>query len=129
MNRPRERRPRIDREHIEAVALMKMVRMHEGRHPELKWLHHVPNGGARSKAAAGKLKAEGVRPGVLDYCIPVRRGQCPGLVLELKAVGGRLSPEQREWAAHYRAQGWEVVVAYGWADAWRAIIEYVRRAE
>src|SRR4051794_30465888 len=39
--------------------------------PQLKWLHAVPNGGERSKAVAGMMKAEGVKPGVADIFWPV----------------------------------------------------------
>lgn len=44
--------------------------------PELKWLHHIPNGGSRgdnakSRAIQGaKLKAEGVKTGVPDLFLP-----------------------------------------------------------
>lgn len=121
----RERKPRQDREHAEAVALMRLVRMHENRWPALKMLFHVPNGGARSKAAAGKLKAEGVRPGVPDYLLPVRAGQFVGLAVELKACGGRVEPAQREWLDALKSQGWLCDVAYGAEEAWRKITFYL----
>lgn len=123
--KPRERRPRQDREHAEAVRLMQIVRMHEHRHPELARLFHVPNGGARNKVAGAKLKAEGVRRGVPDYLWPLRSGVGDvGLAIELKAAGGRLEPEQREWIAHLSGQGWRCVVAYGWEEAWGAVCDY-----
>lgn len=53
-------------EHAESVQLMQLVRLHENKHPELRWLFAVPNGGHRNKVAASKLKAEGVKPGVPD---------------------------------------------------------------
>lgn len=56
----------------------------------------IPNGGHRTKAAAGKLRAEGVRPGVPDYVILVR--DVGTIWIELKNSAGRLSPAQREWA-------------------------------
>ena len=111
-------------EHAEAVALMQMVRLHEARHPELQFLAHIPNGGARSKAAAGKLKAEGVRPGVLDYLWPLRRGQYVGLALELKAGKNKVTDNQQRWIAHLEAQGWLCVVAYSWSEAWHYVSEY-----
>ena len=40
---PRERKPRQDREHAEAVALMQRVKLHEARWPALRWLFAVPN--------------------------------------------------------------------------------------
>ena len=121
---PRERKPRQDREHAEAAALMQIVRAHESRWPALVRFFAVPNGGARSKASAGKMKAEGVRRGVPDYLWPLKVGSCPGLALELKAKGGRLAPEHREWIDHLQLQGWLCVVAYGADEAWAAIRAY-----
>lgn len=59
--------------------------------PDATWLH-VPNGGKRSKAEAGKLKAMGVRAGWPDITI-LYGGRL--FCVELKADGGRLSPKQR----------------------------------
>lgn len=121
---PRQRKPRQDREHAEAVALMQRVKLHEARWPALRWLFAVPNGGARNKVAGAKIKAEGGRRGVPDYLWPQRSGAFVGLAIELKANGGRLDPAQRDWLAHLEAQGWKCVVAYGADEAWTAIREY-----
>ncbi len=123
--KPRERKPRDEREHREAVAFMTIVRLHEKRYPELVRLFHCPNGGARSKAAAGKLKAEGVRRGVPDYGLPIQSGQHIGLAIELKAHGGRLEPEQRDWLIHLQSQGWVAVTAYGADEAWQFVRKYL----
>ena len=74
----------IEYEHQEQCALMDWARLSEKRYPELKWLFAVPNGGKRSKAVAGKLKASGVKPGVLDLNLPVRRGLFTSLWIEKK---------------------------------------------
>ena len=59
-------------------------------------IHAIPNGGARSKATAGRLKAEGVASGVPDLFIPAWR-----LWVEMKRVkGGSLSAEQKDWIAY-----------------------------
>lgn len=57
--------------------------------------------------------------------LPVRRGIHPGLVLELKIGRNKPSSDQERWLAHYRSQGWAVVVAYGWEAAWDAIVAYL----
>src|SRR5262245_64718583 len=44
----------------------------------------IPNGGARDVITAGRLKAEGVRAGVPDVCLPVARAGYHGLFLEVK---------------------------------------------
>lgn len=118
---------RVDREHLEAVSFVKQVRLNLKRWPDLRWLAHVPNGGKRGKVTAGKLKAEGTKRGVPDYLMPVRRGDYIGLAIELKAPGGTTSPEQREWLAHLRSQGWRAEVAVGAAAAWELVREYMEQ--
>ena len=61
------------------VVLFQWAALAKGKYPELAWLYAVPNGGLRSKAVAGKLKAEGTRRGVPDYLWPQRSGQHVGL--------------------------------------------------
>lgn len=51
----------------------------------------VPNGGLRNNAVAGKLKAEGVKPGVPDILI-VYQGRL--ICIELKTAEGILSDVQ-----------------------------------
>lgn len=119
----------VPTEQSEAERLMYLVRLHEPQHPELRWLFHVPNGGARSKAAAGKLKAAGVRPGVPDYLLPVAgRGvnKWRGLAIELKRIkGGRTSDEQTDWLDHFDNQYWRIAICNGHEHAWRVICEYL----
>lgn len=76
---------------------------------------HCPNGGHRSAREGAKLKALGVSPGVPDLiivsrCEWMRRADVPGAVLELKAPGGRTSPEQEQWLADMIANGWVCAV-------------------
>ena len=78
-------------------------------------LFAVPNGGARSKATAGKLKAEGVVAGVSDLILLVPFIQeCVqyfnGLCIEMKTAKGRQSPDQKEWEDKVRGQGYEYKV-------------------
>lgn len=126
------RRDAIPSEHSEAAQLMRLVRLHESRYPVLKRLFHVPNGGLRSKAAAGKLWAEGVRPGVPDYILPVRVGQMEygdkfnGLAIELKRKkGGAASDDQADWLEWLDDNGWRAVVCKGHERAWAVICEYL----
>lgn len=94
--------------------------------PELALLYAVPNGGKRSRKTAADLKAEGVKPGVPDYCLPVPRGGHHGLYLELKRLrGGRVEPEQREWLAALVANGYRAEVARGWEQAWAVLRDYL----
>jgi hypothetical protein len=67
-----------------------------GRYPEIALLHAIPNGDWRGPSVAQKLKAEGVKRGIPDLCLPVPRGGYHGLYIELKKGRGVVSPEQ--WA-------------------------------
>jgi hypothetical protein len=113
-------------EHAEQRALMQWAAANSARHPELRLLFAVPNGGARSRATAGRLKAEGVKPGVPDLCLPVARGKYHSLWLELKRTkGGRVSPDQHWWHDQLTAQGHLVVTVKGCTEAVAALLPYL----
>jgi hypothetical protein len=118
-------------EHHHQVALFQWASRSEGRYPELAAMYSVPNGGARSKAAAGKLKAEGVRAGIPDICLPLRTNRYGALYIELKAPAengkpaGRVSVAQRNMIAQLTDLGNCVRVAYGWEDAMEEILVYL----
>lgn len=121
----RPRRRNREPEHDEQVALIEMVELYRSSVPELWMLFAVPNGGKRGRGTGGKLKAEGAQRGVQDLLLPVRRGGLPGLAIEMKADGGRLSQDQIEWRDLMRWQGWRVEVCYTWQEAWAVICEYL----
>lgn len=79
-------------------------------------LFAVPNGGARSKATAGKLKAEGVVPGVADLILLVPRieegcrNMWHGLCIEMKTPTGRQSTEQGLWQLKVEQYGYQYAV-------------------
>lgn len=115
-------------EHAEAVSFMRAVRMAEAGKPELRLLFAVPNGGDRNTIVAAKMKAEGVRPGVPDYLMPVPRGGYIGLAIELKSLTGYASREQKAWIEALREQGWRAEVCRGWEAAWRVVNDYLEAA-
>jgi hypothetical protein len=55
--------------------------------------YSVPNGEHRSKRTGAKLKAMGVVPGISDMAFVLSDGRAA--FIELKAIGGRLSPAQK----------------------------------
>jgi len=113
-------------EHAEAAMLLRACRALEHTLPELALLYAIPNGGARHRVVAAKLKAEGVKAGVPDYHLPVARGGWHGLFVELKRTkGGQLSAEQRAWHSSLRAQGHRVEVCRGWEEAFDVIRDYL----
>lgn len=121
----RSKRVRVRTEHVEAVTLMRVVRLHEAKYPALRLLFAVPNGGMRNKIVASKMKSEGVKAGVPDYLLPVPRGTHPGLAIELKTLTGGTSREQKKWLADLRDVGWRAEVCRGWEEAWTVIQDYV----
>jgi hypothetical protein len=114
-----------DAEHIEQCLLMQWAEVAAGRHPELRLLYAIPNGGHRLVSVARKLKREGVKAGVPDLCLPVARGQHHALYLELKAGKNRATPAQREWLDALWAQGNDTHVCAGWEAARDCITEYL----
>lgn len=112
-------------EHMEATMLMRAAMGAEHVWPELRLLYAVPNGGHRAKRTAGQLKAEGVKRGVPDYCLPVARGGFHGLYIELKTATGAVRPEQRGWLADLHAQGYKAVVCRQWEQAWSVLRDYL----
>lgn len=114
-------------EHEEQVALMRLVDMHKGRWPELGMLYAVPNGGDRHPAVAAKLRAEGVKAGVPDLCLPVPRGGYHGLYVEMKRQGkSTTSAVQKAWVHALKHQGYRAEVCKGATEAWEVIQEYMR---
>ena len=112
-------------EHDEQVALIHWAKLTQSILPELALLHAIPNGGQRSKATAGKLKAEGVQAGVPDLCLPVARGGYHGLYIELKHGRNQPTQEQKRWLMRLRAEGYRAEVAWEFEGALDLIERYL----
>lgn len=69
---------------------------------------HVPNGGRRGKAEAGRLKAMGTLAGMPDLIV-IANGRCHGL--EIKTDRGRLSTAQKAMAVRFARAGCPFEVA------------------
>jgi len=125
-------------EHSHQVALMAWSNLPPVREafPELRWLHAIPNGGNRGDTAqsrrieGGKMKAEGVKTGVSDLCLPVKRGQTSGFYIELKKMPGPgvgPSDDQLEFGEFVQSQGFAFMVCYGWQQARDMLIAYLNQ--
>lgn len=130
MNRPTRLSERplsyLNNEHLHQAALIDWIDSDViKQHPELAWLYAVPNGGDRAKATAVKMKAEGVKRGVWDLCLPVRRNDCCGLYIEMKYGKNGLTKEQKEFGDFVRLQGYKTVVCYSWIEAKTELLEYL----
>jgi len=127
-------------EHGHQAALFCQCAINVNVYPELKWFHAIGNGGSRGdteKSRAirgGAMKAEGVKAGVLDTLLPVKRGGWSGLYIEMKKPSqkpakasskGGMSDEQLEFKTFAESQGFACMTAYSWLEAWEALIKYL----
>ena len=122
---PRRRRRPRQLESLAQRALFDWARKHEARYPELRWLYAVPNGGLRSKATAGRLKAEGVKAGVPDIALDIARKGYHGLRIELKIPPNTPSIEQIDWSHELTQQGYYVRLCTSWREAWNTLMTYL----
>lgn len=112
-----------------ANTVLKVPSEHEEQREFVWWFRRafplvrifaIPNGGARSKREGGRLKLEGVSPGVPDLFIPEWR-----LWIEFKkSKGGNVSAEQKDWLAYLEAIGYKTFVAKGFAPASEYILKF-----
>ncbi len=116
----------IPTEDEEQIWLFSWAELNMGRFPELKLMHHIPNGGKRSKSEASRFRAMGVKAGVSDIFLPVSRGGYHGLYIELKAKDGRPTKEQKDFIAAVEQEGYLAVVAYGGEEAAKIIEGYMK---
>lgn len=106
--------------------------------PWMRYVFAIPNGGLRDKITAGKLKAEGVKPGVPDIFVPFPRyvGHAPcsiahGLFIEMKRTKstgkakGRLGEAQEPFHQFLADTGYRVAVCYTWREAVAALKSYL----
>jgi hypothetical protein len=127
-------------ESAEQKALFCQCARNVGKYPELKWFFAIPNGGTRGDTPelrairGGQLVAEGVRSGVADTCLPVKRACYSGLYIEMKKKSakpkketskGGLSDEQIEFGEFVKKQDYAWYCCYGWQEAWACVEWYI----
>ena len=106
----------------EQIALFQWAELR----PDLRLMHHIPNGGRRDKRTAALMKKQGVKSGVPDIFLPKPVGRYHGLYIELKrADGGKTSENQEEWLRELRAEGYRCEVCHGWIAAAETIKHYL----
>lgn len=125
MNDWRDASP-VPTESAEQKTLFEWAKRMTGKYPELKWLYHIPNEGKRTKITGARMKAEGLRSGVPDICLPVARGGYHGLYIELKRVkNSRVTADQLKWIEALVAQGYVAAVCRGCDEAISLITDYL----
>ena len=106
---------KVPSEHIEQSLFVQWFRR---SYPNVL-IFAIPNGGARSKATAGKLKVEGVVAGVPDLFVPKWH-----LWIEMKRTkGGVISNEQQGMVEYLQSVGYRAIVCKGAEDAKAQILE------
>lgn len=119
------RRP-VDFEGREQQMLVRWMELQHRAAYAVTW--HTPNGGARDKATAGRLKAQGVKAGVPDLQLAVARGGFFGLFIEFKATppnDAAVSETQKTMLSRLQGEGYRAVVCRGINEAMAEINAYL----
>ena len=117
-------------EHSEQAALFDWAewQVNLGCEP-LRWMFAIPNGEHRHKAVAGRLKAEGVKPGVPDISLPYPAKGYHGLYIEMKIKPNTPKSEQNEYLDWLTDNGYLAQVAYGFVEAKVILCDYLEIEE
>lgn len=112
-------------EHAHQVALFCWASQQFQTYPCLKLMYAIPNGGKRDKITAANLKAEGVKAGTPDICLPVPVGPWHGLYIELKVGDNKPTDEQTLTLAELKKMGYGALWVVGWEAARDVILAYL----
>lgn len=106
------------KERIEQINFMNWVREN---YPDI-WedTYHFANERRCSVMEGRNLKKMGVKKGVSDIFVAVPYCGLSGLWIELKAEGGRLSEEQKEFITRMNSRGYLALAVWG-ADSAKAV--------
>jgi len=114
-------------EHQIQCAFVELCRIHESRYPALALAYAIPNAGAGgSRGQAGKMKAEGARPGIPDWCLPVAANGHIGLYIEFKRNKFTMPMQhQRSLHSRLRLAGHQVEVCWDATQAFDFVRAYL----
>ena len=112
----------------EQATVIEWALYNQNRYPELKLLHHIPNGGRRDARTGAMMKRQGVKAGVPDLHLPVSRGKYHSLYIEMKTDKGRPTDTQKEWLDALNAEGNMAVICHSAEEA-IAVIKLYLKAE
>lgn len=113
-------------EDTEQENVISWANWHLREYPELKWLHHIPNGGERNKAEAVRFKAQGVKAGVSDLFLPAAHGGYFGLYIEMKYGKNKPTKQQVEFMEDMLFAGYKTKVAYSAEEAIDELRKYMQ---
>ena len=110
----------------EQEQFFRWVYANQIRYPELQLCNGSMNGIRVSPRLRSSLKGQGLRSGVPDIDLPVKRFPFSGLRIEMKRVkGGVVSKEQKQFHSLLAQQGYRVEVCKGWKDAVDVVLDYL----
>jgi len=115
-------------EHMEQVKLFAWIKSKVQKYPKMEFIFAVPNGGMRSKAIGAKLKAEGVKSGVSDICVPIPIAPYHGAWIEMKSCNpkAKASTEQKTFAKAMLKNGYQVYLCRGAENAIQSLSDYLQ---
>ena len=113
-------------EECEQIVLFRWAEFSASQNPELELLYHIPNEGKRSAVTGARLKAQGLKSGVPDVCLPTAHGGYIGLYIEMKVKPNKPTENQKRWLRALREAGHMVAVCYGFEEARDLIEKYLR---
>ena len=113
---------------MEQVKLFAWIKLKTQKYPQMAFIFAVPNGGMRSKVIGAKLKAEGVKRGVSDICVPIPIAPYHGAWIEMKSQNPKAttSNEQKTFAKAMITNGYQVALCRGADDAISFLSHYLK---
>jgi hypothetical protein len=108
----------------EFIIQREFVKYMKLQHPKVLYcasaggLHTSPN-------QAQKMKAAGYVKGFPDMTIFEPSGPYKGLFIEIKAAGGKVSPEQKEWVEKLNQRGYCAKVCKGLGECMDTLNNYL----
>ena len=104
-------------EAIEQAKVIAWAKKNEHIYHYLWLLHCSLNGVKMTKAQAGKAIAQGMKKGVADLFLPVKKGLFSGLYIEMKSEKGRTSTEQSKFLTAVSENGYSAFICYSAVEA------------
>lgn len=111
------KRRKAQPEQMEQAKVIAWARANENNYSYLWLLHCSLNGVKMTKAQAGRAVAQGMKKGVADLFLPVKKGIFSGLYIEMKSEKGRISIEQSKFLKAVSDNDYSAFVCYSAVDA------------
>ena len=104
-------------EAIEQAKVIAWARANERNYPFLWMLHSSLNGVKMTKAQAVRAIAQGMKKGVADLFLPVKKGVYSGLYIEMKSEKGRTSIDQSKFLTAVSENDYLAHICYSAVEA------------